>query len=72
MSNTEGNVRYLTPTELSDRYHGRISPRTLSNWRCAGTGPKFVKLGGRILYPVAEVEAWEARRTAESTAAYRA
>lgn len=65
-----GDKEYLTPEELSARFRGRIAVRTLSNWRCLGTGPKFVKLGGRILYPLAEVEAWEARRTAGSTAEY--
>ena len=64
--------RYLTPAELSARFERKISPRTLSNWRCAGTGPRFVKVGGRILYPVDEVEAWEKRRTASSTSDYRA
>lgn len=62
--------RYLTPAELSERFEKRISPRTLSNWRCAGTGPKFVKLGGRILYPLEQVEEWERGRTVESTADY--
>lgn len=61
---------YLTTDELSGRWKGRISVRTLSNWRSAGTGPKYTKAGGRILYPLAEVSAWETRRTAESTSKY--
>jgi hypothetical protein len=23
-----------------------VSPKTLANWRCRGTGPQFIKLGG--------------------------
>ncbi|MFV0633470.1 helix-turn-helix transcriptional regulator [Demequina sp.] len=38
-----------------------ISEKTLANWRSLGVGPKFVRLGkvhGRIVYRVADVEAW--------------
>lgn len=64
------SVKFLTAQELSDRYGGRISARTLSNWRWAGTGPKFLKLGGRVVYPLRDLEAWEARRTVVSTSEY--
>lgn len=68
----ETSPRYLTPEELSARFRDRISVRTLANWRCLGLGPKFVKVGGRILYPADQVTAWEQARTAESTSGYRA
>lgn len=64
------NNPYLTPEEVSARYHGRIAVRTLANWRCTGVGPKFTKVGGRILYRLAEVVAWEQARTVESTSNY--
>jgi hypothetical protein len=63
-------VEYITPEDLSKRWKGRVAVRTLSNWRSLGTGPKFTKVGGRILYPLAEVEAFEERRTTISTANY--
>jgi hypothetical protein len=64
--------QYLTPEELSARYGGRISVRTLSNWRSgAGCGPKFCRIGGRVLYPLNEVENWEDKRTVQNTAEYR-
>ena len=31
---------------------------TLRYWRCAGIGPTYVKLGGRIKYDLADVEAY--------------
>jgi Helix-turn-helix domain len=31
---------------------------TLRYWRCAGIGPAYVKLGGRINYDLADVEAY--------------
>ncbi len=34
------------------------SVRTLANWRCARIGPRFVKLGNSVRYPVADVEDW--------------
>lgn len=61
---------YLTPQEVSDRYRGRVAVRTLANWRCLGIGPRFSKIGGRILYSLSEIQKWESRCTAESTAGY--
>jgi hypothetical protein len=53
---------YLTPRELADRWRNQISLSTLDNWRSSqNRGPRFVKIGGRVLYPVVEVEAYELR-----------
>lgn len=62
---------YLTPAQLSDRFGGRITVRTLANWRWSGSGPKFTRIGGRILYPRKDLEEWEERRTVEHTSQYR-
>lgn len=35
------------------------SHRTLERWRYSGQGPAFLKLGGRVLYRLADVEAFE-------------
>ncbi|WP_331297222.1 hypothetical protein [Methylobacterium hispanicum] len=43
---------------------------TLANWRVKGKGPRFVKVGGRVRYPIADVEKWEEKRRAASTAEY--
>lgn len=56
---------YLTPEELSQRWRGRISTKTLANWRSARRGPAFAKISGRIIYPLPEVERWERERIAE-------
>lgn len=71
MDAANDNDVYLTPAELSARFKGRISVRTLANWRCLGHGPRYTKVGGSILYPLAEVEAWEASRTVNSTSGYK-
>lgn len=40
-----------------------MSPRTLSDWRIAGTGPRFVKIGRLVRYRVADLQEWVAART---------
>ena len=57
---------HLKPEEVAMRL--RTSVGTLSNWRMRGNGPKYIKLGRKILYPLREVEAFEARNTVASTA----
>lgn len=54
---------YLTPAELVSRYKGTITIRTLANWRSTGEGPRYTKVGGRVLYPVDAVIDWEKTRT---------
>ncbi|PQO24004.1 hypothetical protein C2I36_05255 [Rhodobacteraceae bacterium WD3A24] len=47
----------LNQKELARRWG--ISHRTLERWRYTGQGPAFLKLGGRVLYRLADVEAFE-------------
>lgn len=51
--------------ELARRW--KLSPRTLERWRWTGEGPKFVKLGGRVVYRLEDVEAFEADNVRTST-----
>ena len=39
---------------------GELSPRTLEKWRQTRRGPRYLRVGGRVLYPVEEVERFEA------------
>jgi predicted DNA-binding transcriptional regulator AlpA len=37
----------------------RLSAATLANWASLGLGPRFSRIGGgRVLYRLADVEAW--------------
>jgi predicted site-specific integrase-resolvase len=54
-------MSFLNPRELAARW--RVSPKTLERWRNGGGGPAYLKLQGRILYRLSEVESFEARRT---------
>jgi predicted DNA-binding transcriptional regulator AlpA len=49
-------VRYLTTAEVAALC--RTSPETVRYWRHVGSGPESFKLGRKVLYPVAGVEAW--------------
>lgn len=57
----------LTPKEAADRL--RTTVAVLSNWRVKGTGPKFIKIGRKVLYPVVQLEAYEAASLRTNTAA---
>lgn len=56
-------TQYLTPAELVARYKQTVTIRTLANWRSTGEGPRYTKIGGRVLYPVDAVIKWEQERT---------
>ena len=55
----------LTQPETAEET--RLSERTLERHRLAGTGPKFVRLGRRVLYRLADVEEWIAENICRST-----
>ena len=46
--------RLVSTRELSEIWG--VPESTLRYWRCAETGPPYVKLGGRIKYDLADVE----------------
>jgi len=50
-------ARHLNQVELSRRW--RLSPRTLERWRWLKAGPPYLKIGGRVVYRVEDVEAFE-------------
>lgn len=53
---------YLTPNEVSDYFDRKIGIQTLANWRSTGEGPAFLKLGGRVVYPLSFLQSWEKSR----------
>ncbi len=58
-------IRHLNQNALAARWN--ISPRTLERWRWAGEGPLFIKPGGRVVYRLKEVEAFEAEQIRQAT-----
>lgn len=47
----------LTPTQAGE-YLGDVAPRTLQNWRSGGRGPAYVSYGTKIVYRVADLDAF--------------
>ncbi len=52
---------FLTDLELADRWH--MHRQTLIRWRRQSTGPAYVRIEGRVLYPLAGVEQYEKANT---------
>jgi hypothetical protein len=51
-------LRHFNQVQLARRWS--VSPRTLERWRWLREGPPFLKVGGRVLYRLEDVEAFEA------------
>lgn len=57
--------RYLRTPEAA-RFLG-LSGRTLEKHRTYGTGPRYSKIGGRVVYALADLQAWAERGLKAST-----
>jgi predicted DNA-binding transcriptional regulator AlpA len=57
--------RYLRTPEAA-RFLG-LSGRTLEKHRTYGTGPRYSKIGGRVVYGVEDLQAWVDRGAKSST-----
>ena len=58
---------YLTHEELADQLD--VSTRTIDRWRRLREAPPVTRVGKRLLYRRAAVEAWLASRETDSAAA---
>jgi predicted DNA-binding transcriptional regulator AlpA len=47
-----------------------VSASALNKWRLTGSGPRFIRLGSRIAYRPAEVDAFIESRSCRSTSEY--
>lgn len=65
MEATKVDAICINQMELAARW--RISHRTLERWRWTGDGPKFLKVGGRVVYRLADVEEYEQMMIRSST-----
>lgn len=60
-------MNHLGQSDLSKRW--QISPRTLEQWRWQGRGPRFLKIGGRVIYRLQDIEDFEAANLCANTVA---
>ncbi|MGN7613071.1 helix-turn-helix domain-containing protein [Magnetococcales bacterium HHB-1] len=50
-------ITHLNQAQLAKRWS--ISQRTLENWRWKKRGPPYLKLGGRVVYPLEDIKKFE-------------
>ena len=65
VSTATSPIRHIDQDVVAQRWC--ISPRTLERWRYTGQGPRFLKVGGRVVYRVEDIEAYEAEQLRTST-----
>jgi len=65
MRSKDLEMQHLDQLALAERW--AISHRTLEQWRWQGKGPRFLKIGGRVLYRLADIEDFEAVRLHANT-----
>jgi hypothetical protein len=58
-------MRHLDQKSLAERW--LVSPRTLEQWRWQGRGPRYLKIGGRVIYRLPDIEAFESRNLHANT-----
>lgn len=59
-------MKLLTTAEVAEQLG--VKATTLEKWRIYSRGPVFCRIGTRIKYHPADVEAWLDKRRAQSTA----
>ncbi|MFJ2580003.1 helix-turn-helix transcriptional regulator [Kitasatospora aureofaciens] len=60
----QAEVSYLTTKDVANRY--RTTPATVRYWRHTGYGPRGIRIGRQVLYPVAELHRFETELIAQS------
>ncbi len=55
--------------QLAERWG--LSTATLERWRTNGTGPKYIRLPGKVIYRLCDIEAYENKCLVSSTAEFR-
>jgi len=50
-------ILHLNQVQLARRWS--LSPRTLERWRWREQGPAYLKVGGRVVYRLTDIEAFE-------------
>jgi hypothetical protein len=63
----EADMKATCMNQLELAVRWRISHRTLERWRWTGEGPKFLKVGGRVVYRMSDVEEYEQAMIRSST-----
>lgn len=57
--------KLLTQKDLAEYWS--VAEATLERWRCAGIGPRYLKLTGLVRYRISDVQAFEEESLRAST-----
>lgn len=55
---TSQEEKLLTAAELAAQFPVPVSEHTINNWRMAGKGPPFYRVGGRVFYRLSTAIQW--------------
>jgi len=59
MTRNENDKQFLNAKELSKRWGGTPTARTIDNWRYSGRGINHYLIGGLVKYKLKDVEKYE-------------
>lgn len=59
------NPNLINPDSLAKRWN--LTKTTLSQWRWNGRGPKYLKLGRRVMYRIQDIEEFEGQKIRSNT-----
>lgn len=59
------STKHLNQRQLADRWG--VSEATMERWRSEGIGPVYLKIQGRVLYRIEDIESYEAGCLRKST-----
>jgi hypothetical protein len=58
---------YVLPRAACAYLNDAVTERTLAQWRWMGIGPRFVKVGNRVLYRYSWIDTWLEEQSRTST-----
>lgn len=56
----KASIRHLTQAELAERWNKSI--HTIERYRTDKVGPPYLKIGGKVMYRIQDIEQFEAER----------
>ena len=62
----EFSTKAVMQTDEAAHYLG-LAAQTLCKWRCSGGGPRFIRLGRKVVYRIKDLDAFLESRVCEST-----
>lgn len=54
------SVKHLTQNDLANRWNKSV--HTIERYRCDGVGPIYLKIGGKVMYRLVDIEKFESQR----------